>query len=131
MPMVIRWDEKYRFVAESREHQVIIDQPVKGGGTNLGMSPVELFIASLGGCVVYYAAHYMERNHIPAQGLRVEADWGFEKSPYRVSRIKNIIHLSPGFPDDKHDQLLAVCKGCTIHHTLAHEPVLEYEIRQG
>jgi len=94
--MVVRLEDQYRFVAESGEHQVIIDQPVKGGGTNLGMSPVELFIASLSGCVAYYAAHYMERNHIPAQGLRVEADWGFEKNPYRVSKIKTIIHPPPG-----------------------------------
>jgi putative redox protein len=131
MPMEFRLEEKYRFVAASREHEVVIDQPVKGGGTNSGMSPVELFIASLGGCIAYYAANYMERNKIPSQGLRVSADWDFEKKPYRISKIRIAIHLPAGFPDDKHAQLLAVCKGCTIHHTLTHEPVLEYEVRES
>jgi len=55
MTMEIRWEEKYRFTARSRDHEVVIDQPVKGGGTDQGMSPVELFVASLGGCVAYYA----------------------------------------------------------------------------
>lgn len=131
MPMDIRLDEKFRFVATSREHEVIIDQPIKGGGTNLGMSPVELFIVSLGSCVAYYAAFYMERNKIPSQGLHVEADWDFEKKPYRISKVRLDIHLPPNFPGDKHEQLLAVCKGCTIHHTLSHEPVLTYEIKES
>jgi putative redox protein len=92
MPMEFRLEDKYRFVATSRNHEVIIDQPEKGGGSNLGMTPVELFIASLGGCVSYYAAYYMERNNIPSQGLRVEADWDFEKRPYRISKVRLTIH---------------------------------------
>lgn len=131
MPMEIRLDEKYRFIATSREHEVVIDQPVTGGGTNRGMSPVELFIASLAGCVAYYAAYYMERNKIPSEGLRVDTDWDFEKKPYRISKVRMTIHLPSGFPPDKHEQLLAVCRGCTIHHTLTHEPLLEYRIEQG
>ncbi len=131
MSMEFRLEEKYRFIATSRDHEVVIDQPIKGGGTDRGMNPVELFIASLGGCIAYYAANYMERNKIPPQELRVTADWDFEKKPYRISKIRMTIHLPPGFPNNKHAQLLAVCKGCTIHHTLTHEPVLEYEIRES
>ena len=129
MPMEIVWEEKYRFRAQSRDHRVVIDQPVKGGGTDRGMSPVELFVASLGGCVAYYAAHFLERNHLPLAGLRVTAEWEFAKKPYRIERIRLVVHLPAGVPADKHDALLAVCKGCTIHHTLAQTPDLVYELR--
>jgi uncharacterized OsmC-like protein len=129
MPMEIRLEEKYRFAAMSRDHKVIIDQPLTGGGSNQGMSPVELFVASLAGCVAYYAANYMERHTIPSYGLRVEADWEFEKKPYRISKVRMTLHTPANFPEDQREKLLAVSKGCTIHHTLHHEPALEYEIR--
>lgn len=131
MPLEVRLEEKYRFVAAARGHEVIIDQPVTGGGSNQGMNPVELFVASLAGCVAYYAANYLERHDMPSSGLRVEADWEFEKKPYRISKVRLTLHTPVDFPKDQQAKLLAVSKGCTVHHTLLHEPALEYEIREG
>ncbi|MDX1765302.1 MAG: OsmC family protein [bacterium] len=131
MPMEVRLEEKYRFVADARGHQVIVDQPVSGGGSDQGMSPVELFVASLASCVAYYAANYLERHKMPSSGLRVAAEWEFEKKPYRISKIRLTLHTPHGFPKDQQEKLLAVSKGCTVHHTLIHEPALEYEIIEG
>jgi len=129
--MEVRLEEKYRFVAETGRHQVVIDQPVSEGGTGRGMDPVELFVASLAGCAAYYAVHYMERNQIPTRGFRVEADWEVEKKPYRIGTVRMTLHLPDGFPEDKEEPLLAVCRGCTLHHTLDHHPVLEYTMTRG
>jgi putative redox protein len=128
MPIELEVEEKYRFAARCREHKVVIDQPVKEGGTDQGMDPVELFLSSMAGCVAYYAVNYLERKKMPVQGLRVTTNWEMEKKPYRIGRIRMKVHLPKGFPTEQQDALLAVCRGCTIHHTLTNVPALDYEL---
>ena len=129
MPIELKVEENYRFAATCREHTVIIDQPEKEGGTNRGMDPVELFMTSMSGCVGFYAVNFMKRKKIPAEGLRVTADWEMAKNPYRIGKIRMTVQLPRGYPPEQKDALLAVCRGCTIHHTLTHVPALEYELR--
>jgi len=69
------------------------------------------------------------RKKLPSEGFRVTADWEMAKNPYRIGKIRMIIHLPTGFPPEQQDALLAVCRGCTIHHTLTNVPTLEYELR--
>ena len=42
----------------SGKHRIITDQPVEDGGQDAGMSPVELFVGSLAGCVSYFVGRY-------------------------------------------------------------------------
>jgi uncharacterized OsmC-like protein len=44
-----------RFVLEVRGHQLYVDQPREAGGSDAGPTPTELFVASLAGCVGFYA----------------------------------------------------------------------------
>ncbi len=129
MPVEVIQEEKYRFAATVRQHKVIIDQSIRGGGTDRGMDPVELFVSAMGGCVDYYAVHYMTRHTIATDGFRVTADWKMQDKPYRVGQVSIRIDLPWGFPEASRKQLLAVCRGCTIHHTLSHPPSVEYTVQ--
>ncbi|NOY53179.1 MAG: OsmC family protein [Deltaproteobacteria bacterium] len=131
MSIELKVEEGYRFAVTCREHTVIIDQPVKEGGTNQGMDPVEHFITSLSGCVGFYAVNFMNRKKITTGGFRVTADWEMAKNPYRIGKIRMTLHLPAGFPAEQQEALLAVCRGCTLHHTLEQGPVTEYAIREG
>lgn len=64
-----------RFVAEARQHRITLDQPAQDGATDSGMTPAELLLASLGGCIGQYVAQYLSLRGLPAEGLliRVEA----------------------------------------------------------
>lgn len=64
-----------RLVAEARQHRVILDQPVQDGATDRGMTPAELLLAALGGCVGQYVAQYLSLRGLSSKGLvvRVEA----------------------------------------------------------
>jgi len=128
MPLELQVEENYRFAVTCREHRVIIDQPIKDGGTNQGMDPVELFMSSLSGCVGFYAVNFMNRKKIAAVGFRVTADWEMAKNPYRIGKIRMTLRLPAGFPPEQHKPLLAVCRACTLHHTLEQGPVTEYDI---
>jgi uncharacterized OsmC-like protein len=60
-----------RFTGEARHHRVVLDQPVEDGATDQGMSPAELLLASLGGCVGQYVAQYLTTRGLSPRGLAV------------------------------------------------------------
>jgi uncharacterized OsmC-like protein len=49
-----------QFQTKTRGHSIVSDQPVEQGGYDEGMTPPELFLASLGSCAGYYAAQYLK-----------------------------------------------------------------------
>jgi uncharacterized OsmC-like protein len=60
-----------RFTAEARHHRVVLDQPAQDGATDQGMSPAELLLASLGGCVGQYVAQYLATRGLSTKGVAV------------------------------------------------------------
>lgn len=67
-----------QFSAEARHHRVLLDQPTEDGATDQGMSPAELLLASLGGCVGQYVAQYLSVRGLSSEGLilRIQAQPG-------------------------------------------------------
>jgi putative redox protein len=59
------------FTAEARHHRVVLDQPAEDGATDQGMSPAELLLASLGGCIGQYVVQYLGARKLSSQGLQV------------------------------------------------------------
>jgi uncharacterized OsmC-like protein len=65
-----------RFTAEARHHRIVLDQPAEDGATDQGMSPAELLLIALGGCVGEYVSQYLKARSLSAEGMavRVEAE---------------------------------------------------------
>ncbi len=61
-----------RFSAEARHHRLLLDQPTEDGATDQGMTPAELLLASLGGCVGQYVAQYLSLRGLSSDGLTVQ-----------------------------------------------------------
>ncbi|HSF69119.1 MAG TPA: OsmC family protein [Nitrospira sp.] len=109
----------------SERHRVVTDQPVEDGGQDAGLSPVELFVGSLAGCVGYFVGRFCERHDIPHQGLHVEAEWEMAENPHRVGRIALSIHLSSPLTAVLRERLLKVAHGCTVHQSLTTAPTVD------
>jgi putative redox protein len=60
-----------RFTAEARHHRVVLDQPAEDGATDHGMSPAELLLGALGGCVGQYVVQYLSARGLSCDGLEV------------------------------------------------------------
>jgi len=60
------------FTAEARHHRIVLDQPAEDGATDQGMSPAELLLTSLGGCVGQYVAQYLSTRGLSCKGLAVD-----------------------------------------------------------
>lgn len=111
-----------RFSIEIRGHTITVDQPEEAGGADTAPTPTELFIAGLASCVAFYARRYLARHGIPADGLRVSADFAIGGKPARVTEIRVCVTPPQQLPAERRDAFLAVASHCTIHNTLAEPP---------
>lgn len=129
MKVSIQYEQKKKFIATAGAHKIVIDQPKEKGGDDAGMSPLEVFLASLGSCVAVYAQRYCEGARIDASGLtvEVEAELGKEK-PVKFSDIKINVRLS-GDIGDKKDAFLRFISNCPIHNTVHHGAAIELSLR--
>jgi putative redox protein len=118
----VRWREDDRFDIEVRDHVITVDQPVEVGGADVGPTPTELFVASLGSCVAFYARRYLRRHHIDAEGLEVRTTYRMGTRPNRVEAVELEIQLPGQLPENRHAGLLAQAGHCTVHTTITHTP---------
>jgi len=115
-----------RFDLHIRDHKVTVDQPVSDGGADAGPTPTELFVASLAGCVGYYASRFLQRHMLPTAGLAVRAT--FEMStgrPHRVSAIDIRVHPPAHVPAERLPALYAVVSNCTVHNSIERAPSID------
>jgi uncharacterized OsmC-like protein len=120
--VVITWQGGGRFNADARGHGVVIDQPKDEGGSDEGMAPLECLAVSLGSCVGFFAARFAQRHGAALEALRVDVTWDYAERPHRVGRFDVRLTYRGAIDQSMRDRLLAVARGCTVHHTLTHPP---------
>jgi putative redox protein len=127
--MVVRSLGGDRYVVHVRGHELIVDQPADAGGTDVGPTPVELFVASLASCVAHYAGSFLARHDICRDGLQVDTSWKMaENRPARVATVTIRITPPPVMPPELLPALLAVARACTVHNTLEQAPDVSIEL---
>jgi putative redox protein len=118
-----------QFEVKARNHTLISDQPVENKGFDEGMTPPELFLASLGACAAFYAVDYLERNDVLQEGCRVRVTADKAKAPARLDNF----HIEVEVPDSlTADQVKGVDEAvhrCLIHNTLLSPPKMDVEIK--
>jgi putative redox protein len=72
MDVMARYLGGSKFEVAARGHRVICDQPFENGGSDEGMSPPELLLASLATCAAYYATQYLNHAACPPMTWRCE-----------------------------------------------------------
>jgi len=131
MAICVDWASGDSFVIDVRAHFLTVDQPYADGGQDLGPTPTELFVASLAGCVGFYAERFLRRHGIAPDGLRVECEFAMAERPARVERIELRLRLPAGFPESRRAALMAVVEHCTVHNSLTRPPTIEIQLVQA
>ncbi len=88
METTVRHIGGVKFAVETRDHQVICDQPLESAGEDAGMSPPEFLLASLGTCAGYYAVQYLKTRSLPTDGLSVRVSAEKSLHPARLSSFR-------------------------------------------
>lgn len=126
----VKSPEGLKTTTSVREFDVVCDEPVESGGTNLGMNPVELLLASLGSCMTIAAFYLAPAEGIEVDAFSVELEGDVDPDGFRgvnpdvrngLSEIRITPHISCDAPDDKARAFVElVASRCPVHDTLSH-----------
>lgn len=109
------------------KHQLVADEPVSVGGTDMGPSPYQLLAAALGACTTMTIRMYARRKGIPLTHASVdvthekthaEACEGCETTPDKVDVFHREIRLLGDLSAEQRASLLAIADKCPVHRTL-------------
>jgi len=66
--------EKFVIKSDIRGHEVVIDQPATGAGTDTGATPLELMFASLAGCIGTISRIVAMQKRIDLRGMNIKVE---------------------------------------------------------
>lgn len=113
---------------QARNFHLTIDEPPALGGTDAGMSPVELVLGALGACQSIVAKSYAKKFEVKLDGFRVElegdldTDGFMNKSDVRrgYSDIRYTFHIKTSSPKENVEALVEFLeKTCPVGDTIA------------
>lgn len=117
-----------QFEIKARKHTIACDQPAENGGFDEGMTPPELFLASLGSCAAYYAAEYLRQKGLATEGTRVKVTAEKVPDPPRVDNIRIQVELPLACDERDRAGVDRAVHRCLIHNTLMNPPKITIEL---
>lgn len=130
-PITVTWDGGVRFTADVRGHKVVVDQPQKAGGQDSAPMPLELVPTSLGTCVALFVQQFLVTRGLDASGLTVEVQTVGAANPHRIGKFEVAVKIPGGVPEKYREAVRRAAEGCTVHHTLTHQPEIAVQIEAG
>lgn len=118
-----------QFEIKARQHTIASDQPIGNGGFDEGMTPPELFLASIGSCVGFYAAQYLRKHKLATEGtiVRVTADKAAD--PARLDNFRIALEIPGELSQRDLEGIEEAARHCLIHNTLLHPPKISIEVK--
>jgi putative redox protein len=132
--IVTELDQKFLRGMFSQNHQLMADEPVEFGGSNLGPNPYDLLLMALGACtsmtIRMYAAHKklaldditirLKHEHIHSDDCE-----HCEDREGKIEQISRYIKLQGDLTEEQKNRLLEIADRCPVHKTLMNKPVIE------
>lgn len=118
-------------------HQLVADEPVAMGGTDLGPSPYQLLAAGLGACTTMTIRLYARRKGIPLGHVSCDVSHDrchtedceeCDKVQARVDVFRRVIRLEGDLTADQRGSLLAIADKCPVHKTLHGQAIIRTEL---
>lgn len=107
----------YRTVLSNGRHEIIADEPPELGGTDLGLSPAELLLSSLGACTSITLRMYADRKGWALEEVKISLGFQHDKAAGK-SLITRHIELTGSLDEEQRNRLLQIANACPIHKTL-------------
>ena len=128
MEITAYWEGGYRCRVPVRGFEIVADQPEQDGGTDVGPTPTEMFLASLASCFTMAVYHAFRKRDVEVPDLSVRVDADYEG--LRFDRIRIEVHSS--YPREEIEALLdRAISYCYISNTLRKQPSMEFSVGDG
>ena len=132
--LISELDKKFLRGMFSDNHRLMADEPEKYGGSNLGPTPYDLLLMSLGACTSMTLRMYASRKKLPLDDVdvtlvheRVHAD-DCAECDQKIERLTRRITLYGDLTDEQRQSLLVIADKCPVHRTLESDPVIVTEL---
>lgn len=116
--------------ATYKGHTVHTDQPLKAGGRDTAMAPLDLFLASIATCMGLYALRFCQERNLPTEGLglTLEPVKDEEKKMFVAARVQ--LELPEGFPDKYRGAIERAVDLCAVKKHLHAPPKFELQLQE-
>ena len=108
-------------------HTVHTDQP-RPHGDDAAMSPFDLFLASIGTCMGFYALRFCQERGISTDGLALTLDSVRDEERKRVATLKIALRLPRDFPEKYVDAMRRSVEHCSVKRHLLEPPAFEVSL---
>ncbi len=126
--LVSELDKKFLRGLFSDNHQLMADEPVKYGGSNLGPTPYDLLLMSLGACTSMTLRMYANHKQLPLDDIHVTLEHERDHAEdcdgctNKIERLTRKITLTGDLSDEQRQRLLEIADMCPVHRTLESDP---------
>lgn len=108
------------FEVETNGHKVDMDVPESMGGKGRAMSPPQVTMASLGGCIAAFVTNYCKNVGIDTTYISVDVEFEKGDHPACLKDIKATINIPHGDIAGREQAILKVASSCPVDYTLCH-----------
>jgi putative redox protein len=102
-------------------HTVHTDQPAPAG-EDTGPSPFDLFLASIGTCMGFYALRFCQERGLPTEGLALTLEPERSADGKRVATLRIALGLPRGFPEKYEHPILRAVDHCAVKRHVLEPP---------
>lgn len=111
-------------------HTIHTDQPLPLG-TDSAMSPFDVFLASIGACMGFYALRFCQQRNIDTRGLGLTLEPLRDADGKHVDTLKVTLQLPPDLPAKYDDALRRAVDLCSVKRHLLDPPAIEVTLKEG
>lgn len=118
----------YTTTVSNGKHTFLADEPISVGGEDLGPTPYDLLLASLGTCTAMTLRMYSNRKKWDLQEITVHLSHGKEHAldcekcedvKSKIDTLSRIIEVKGDLDDTQRKRLLEIADRCPVHKTLS------------
>jgi uncharacterized OsmC-like protein len=129
MEVYVKLSGDVRFEVAARKHSLVCDQPAENGGSDEGMTPPELLLASLGTCAAFYASAYLKKKGLPREGVEVRVTAAKAGPPARLDDFRIEVNIPLALSEADRAGVEQAVHHCLIHNTLLKPPTIQIELQ--
>lgn len=106
-------------------HFIYADEPTELGGTDEGMTPVALLLASLGSCTAITLRMYADRKNMALDSIKIHLALVEPTSDVLTTNITLKIEFGGNLSSEELTRLLQIADKCPVHKMLTNPFIIE------